>query len=487
MNVVEPILFQCRINPLTPAISAPGSAISSVSYDELGKAIHNAARSALRSGIAARQTVGVFIADTVLHATVVFSLTRLGVATVSLRDASVPPSIAVDLVLTDTPHLFTGGHTVVALDGDWVRGDGVAPDYDSIDPGDEDDICRIILTSGSTGQAKGVAFSHKMLNARIAGYSMNKGPRFAHCSRFFSDLGFGTSPGFRYAVSLLSRGGTIYFLGSDPSNVLQAFELHRIQGMATSPYGLGEYLRFFEAAPEFDVSLDFILCQGAQMSPELSRRVRARLCQNLYSSYGATETATIAFGPASLNEAVPGAVGYVQPWAKVEIIDSESRLLPNGTTGVVRVRTRNMASGYVGDPESTREHFRDGYFYSGDIGHVTPDDVLVIAGRERTALNISGDKVAPEMVEAAIMSYPGISEAGVFAFNDELGIARLCAVVVSARPFDEASLRDHCAGRLAPSTTPLRYLAVDSLPRLAQGKIDRSRLVELAKSKLKPS
>ena len=475
------------MSPLTLAICAPGSAINSVNYDLLSKLIHNAARSAIRCGIVPRQLVGVLITDSILHAAVVLSLIRLGVATMSLRGASVPNTISTDIVLTDTPHLFSGDHTVLAVDQDWIMGDGTAPDYDTIYPGDEDDTCRIILTSGSTGHAKGVAFSHKMAAAITSYYTYSKGPRFAHCPRFFCDFGFGTFPGFYFAMSLLSRGGTIYLLGTDPADVVQAFELYKIQGMATSPYGLGEYLRFFEASPEFDVSFDHIICQGAQLSPELSRRARARLCQNLFGSYGATETATIAFGPASLTVTVPGSVGYVQPGVTVESVDQDGTVLPRGRTGTLRVRTRHMVSGYVGDPESTREHFRDGYFYSGDIGHLTLDGLLVIADRERSAMNISGDKIAPEMVEAIIMSYAGIAEAGVFALSDELGISRLCAVVVSRQPFDEAALRQHCASRLAPSIIPVRYIVVDVLPRVAQGKIDRPRLAELAKSKLQLS
>src|SRR6185312_16178962 len=176
--------------------------------------------------------------------------------------------------------------------------------------------------------SKGIAFSHKELAARIAHYTYLKGPRFAHCPRFFCDLGFGTSPGFGYAMSLLSRGGTIYFLGPEPADILQAIDLYKIQGMATSPYGLGEFLKFFEADPAFDVTFDHIICQGGMLSRELSYRARARMCQNLYSSYGSTETTTVAFGPASVLERVPGAVGYVQPGVTVEVVDDDGRVLP---------------------------------------------------------------------------------------------------------------------------------------------------------------
>ena len=89
--------------------------------------------------------------------------------------------------------------------------------------------------------------------------------------------------------------------------------------------------------------------------------------------------------------------------------------------GVLRIRNDHMAAGYVGDAEATQSYFRDGYFYTGDIGHLTPEGVLVITGREKTALNIGGDTVLPEVVEEVITSFPAVSEAGVFRRPTNLG------------------------------------------------------------------
>jgi acyl-CoA synthetase (AMP-forming)/AMP-acid ligase II len=148
--------------------------------------------------------------------------------------------------------------------------------------------------------------------------------------------------------------------------------------------------------------------------------------------------------------------------------------------GELRIRSHQMANGYVGDAEASKQFFREGYFYTGDIGHVTDERLLVITGREKTAFNIGGDTVSPERIEDALTAFPGIREAGVFATNNDLGIAEVHALIVAGAPIDEAALRRHCATRLPPSCGLASIITVDALPRGGQGKLERHRLPEIA-------
>jgi len=420
-----------------------------------------------------------YVKDTILHISLVLGLMHVGVTTLSLRNPKPVTGIIPDVILTDAPAKFVSGATVLNVDYSWLEDTG--PPTDSVPLyGDDNDICRIVLTSGSTGVAKGVAFSHKATADRIAYDTFSKGSRFAHCRRLFCDLSITTSPGFRYAMGILRRGATVYLLGPDPADILQTIDLQQIEGMATSPYGLGEFLRFFEADSAFEATFDHIICQGAQLSPQLSQRVRARMCQNLYSSYGSTEATTAAFGPASVLERIPGAVGYVQPGVAVEAIDKSGNVLAPMQDGELRIRTAHMAEGYVSDPESTKEFFRDGFFYSGDIGHVTRDGILVISGRAKTALNIGGSTITAESVEEVISSFEGIREAGAFEVKNDLGISEINALIVTNSSIDGEALRKHCASRLPPSCPPTRFILIDALPRGAQGKVERHRFAEIA-------
>jgi acyl-CoA synthetase (AMP-forming)/AMP-acid ligase II len=182
-------------------------------------------------------------------------------------------------------------------------------------------------------------------------------------------------------------------------------------------------------------------------------------------------------------ERIPGAVGFIQPGVMAQIVDKSGNRLPPLHDGLLRVRSDNMASGYVGDAEATAAVFRDGFFYTGDIGHLTHDGILVITGREKTALNLGGETVTPETVEEVLVAFAGIRDAGVFAQNDEFGVAKLCALVVTMPEVDEAALLEHCRKSLTPSCVPERFIVIDSLPRGGQGKLERHRLPELAAAK----
>src|SRR5436190_17622967 len=161
MNIIEPILFQCKLNPVTTAICTPGSAIESVSYGELEKFIHNVAHHALKAGFAPGQRVGIFIPEDILHSAIALGLMRIGITTLSLRQPQSPKEIGLDAIFTNRPQLLSGQPNIVGVDGSWLEGSGTALDYDTIHRTSDEDICFITLTTGSTGRPKGVAFSHR--------------------------------------------------------------------------------------------------------------------------------------------------------------------------------------------------------------------------------------------------------------------------------------------------------------------------------------
>jgi acyl-coenzyme A synthetase/AMP-(fatty) acid ligase len=478
MNIVDPILFHARLNPAALAIATPGAGRERVSYGMLARMVDNVGRIALENGLGRGQVVAIHVNDKIFHAALLLGLARIGVVVLSARSAVLPKEIGVHAVITDSGKSYqNAGRVLVADIASWaLNGDGAPP---ATERAGDDDPCRITLTSGTTGEARGALFSHRAVVDRNARLPFVRGDRFPQCTRFYCDLGFATDPGFRDMVHMLSKGGAIFYYGGDAESTMQALGLYHVEGMIASPQGLAEYLKFFEAYPEVPCRLDHILTSGASLSRLLSERVRARMCSHLYSTYGATETGGVAVAPAHVVAGIPGAVGYVTPGAAVEIVDSAGRVLPADAEGAVRIRTLQTVTGYVGNPPDAAAAFRDGWFYPGDFGCLRSDGLLVIRGRDAAVLNLGGDKVRPELVEDVLAAFPAIEQAAVFTRANELGIHQLLAAVVARSAVDQVALRRHCEAKLGPALVPARFQVVSALPRNANGKLDRARLPEL--------
>jgi acyl-CoA synthetase (AMP-forming)/AMP-acid ligase II len=480
VNLVDPIMFQCRLSPGAPAICAPGTPFDLVSYGRLEQFICNAGRKASAVGLAPGQTVALFVADKILHAALILGLTRIGIVTLSGRNSPPPATLRVDVVLTDQRHAFLANLPVMAVDNSWIT-DGNAADDPVQARGGRGDVCRIVLTSGTTGEPKAVAMTHRLLQERIARYQFVKGNRFPGSRRVYCDLGLASSPGFRYMLYVLWRGGTIFFFGADADSTLDAFDRYDIQSMIASTHGLSEYLKFFEMADAYQCGFDHIIASGSMMSRTLSERVRARMCHHLYCSYGSTEASTVASAPAQAIADIPGAVGHVTPGVSIEIVDSSDKPLPAGEDGIVRIRSPFNVDGYVGSPGDSARAFRNGCFYPGDIGRLLPGRLLVISGRENSVLNLGGDKVKPELIEQVLSTFDGVDHAAVVSMEDELGIEQVWALLVARSPWNEEALRRHCLRHMPEDYLPARFVAVKDLPRVEGGKLDRSRLQQWAR------
>ena len=482
MNIVEPILFQARINPNSIAICTPGARMDFVTYAGLARIIDSVGRVALSLGLVRGNIVAIYVSDTIFHAALVLALTRLGIVTVSARTPRLPKELGVTAVIASKSEPFENAGKVILADPNWMFTDGPPLTREQIANSKEDDVCRIMLTSGTTGEAKAIRFTHRDVQGKSARNEYAKGSRVAVTARLFCDLGITTGPAFRYLIFMLSRGGTIYYFGASSESTIQAFDLYSIQTMITAPAGLSEYLKFYEQHRAFRCSFESIVSSGGLLPKSLSDRVLAHMCQRLFSSYGATETGTIAFAPAQMIADVPGAVGFVTPGAEVEIVDPSDNVLAPGKEGIVRTRTAQMVDGYVGNPDATARAFRNGWFYPGDIGSLTADGMLLIHGREASVLNIGGDKVRPELVEEALTSFPGVEQAAAFTHMSEMDVPELWAALVCRPDLDIGALQGHCEGRLGQGFVPRGFIRIEQLPLNAAGKVDRQRLAELVKS-----
>jgi acyl-CoA synthetase (AMP-forming)/AMP-acid ligase II len=304
------------------------------------------------------------------------------------------------------------------------------------------------------------------------------GNRIANCSRIYCDVPISSSLGFQFLIYALSRGGTAFFTGDNFASTLRVIEDYKVQCLVGSPGGFENLLRWFDAVPAYQSNVEVIFCGGDVLSRSLSDRLRSRICSHLIAAYGSTEASMLAVAHAHEIADAPRAVGFVTPGVVIQIVDSFGTLLSPGQEGRVRVRSEYAVDGYLGDPEESKSVFRDGWFYPGDLGTLSADGLLVIAGREQAVLNLGGDKISPEAIELVLTQFQGVAEAAAIAVANAYGNNEICAVVVSRDKFDEQALRKHCEANMPRACAPARYLVVDSLPHNEMGKLDRGRLQE---------
>jgi acyl-CoA synthetase (AMP-forming)/AMP-acid ligase II len=477
MNIVEPIVFHAKIQPEAPALCTPGNDV--VTYAALAAQMNNVARRAISVGLSRGSIVALSIPDQLTHSVVILGLTQVGIIPVSVGMQKPPGGLKIDAVLSTTNYPFAAQAPHHPFDFTWIMGDGRPVETSRDAASESDETCRIMLTTGTTGEPKAVALTHKLAMARNARFQFLQGRHLPSCSRIFMNVGLATAVGYYFLTYFLGRGGTLFFRGENIENALRSFRTLRVQAMMAFAGNLPHLLEICDRDPSCAFHLDTIFCGGSALSQAMHDRVRPRLCTHMLCRYGATETGTSAAAAAQCITHIPGAMGYVVPGATVEIVDESDRRLPIGSEGIVRIANEVAVDHYIGDPVASAQCFRNGWFYPGDLGSLTPDNMLIISGRVNSVLNVGGGKMAAEKLEAVIAAFDGVSEAAVVIVESENGNDEVWAVIPRGETVDADSLIAHCRKRMPPAFVPKRVVTLDELPLNARGKLDRARLKQI--------
>jgi len=165
---------------------------------------------------------------------------------------------------------------------------------------------------------------------------------------------------------------------------------------------------------------------------------------------------------------------------RTRIVDGEGAALPAGAIGELRVRADCMSHEYFGDPVATARHFRDGWYYPGDLASLTRDGILCVHGRADDMMILNSIKIFPAEIERVLEAHPGVKAAAAFAKPSRAhGDIPLAAVELheSATVAGE-ELMARARERLGVRA-PRRIIVVDALPRNAAGKILKTELIDL--------
>jgi benzoate-CoA ligase family protein len=470
-----------------PALLTPGGACT---YGELAGLAGRAGAALRRLGVETEQRVALLMPDGIGFAATFFGALRLGAVAVPLNtrlpekdlrfilDDCRAKIVVADPVLAPVLGGQAGGRRVVSFD-ELV---GAVPSGSSVaaEPVGGDAMAFWLYTSGTTGSPKAAMHCHRNLIAchlyadGVLGVTAED--RVFSTSKLF----FAYALGNALAIPLYAGGSTyLHPAWAEPAMVHAVLESYRPTLFFSVPT---VYARLLQADLPADAFRSVRQCvsAGERLPAEIYHAWRERFGVEILDAVGATETIFMfVSNRPGLSRA--GCSGTPSPGVEIRLLDTQGQPVPDGSQGVLWVKTPSAATGYWKRLDHTRRTFVGEWFRTGDVYVRDADGFYTHCGREDDFFKVAGQWVFPAQVEAAMLKHPGVLEAGVVGAEDAGGLIKTFAFVV---PRDGGADTDRLAAelrRLAESSLPshqrpreIRF--VRELPRTATGKLQRFRL-----------
>ncbi len=351
-------------------------------------------------------------------------------------------------------------------------------------PVEHDDPCWFFFTSGTTGRPKAAVLTHGQMAFVITNHLCDLMPGTTHrdASLVLAPLSHGA--GIHQLVQV-ARGVKTVLLKSDRFDADEAWGLvahWRITNMFTVP----TIVKMLTEHPSVDAhdhsSLRYVIYAGAPMYREDQKHALKKLGKVLVQYFGLGEvTGNITVLPPALHEAEDapgvkvGTCGYERTGMQVSIQDDQGRELEAGETGEICVCGPAVFAGYYDNPEANAKAFRDGWFRTGDLGHLDEEGFLYITGRASDMYISGGSNVYPRETEEKILTHSAIAEVAILGVPDktwgEVGVA-VCVLRPDAT-LNEPELQAWLEGKVARYKLPKRVFFWDALPKSAYGKITK--------------
>lgn len=285
-------------------------------------------------------------------------------------------------------------------------------------------------------------------------------------------------------MTLLAGSRAVVHSKFDPARLCAAIESEGATVLFAVP-AIYEKLAAWKGSEEIDFSsLRLPIAGSSALSPALARKVSSLLGRDVLERYGSTESGLNVSNPYDGPRKF-GTVGFPLPGTELSIVDEEGRCLSPGEDGEIVLRGPQVFSGYWGLPDATRDNFYPGgWFRTGDVGRVDPDDgYLTITGRSKELIISGGLNVYPREVELALEDHEAVEKAAVVGVPSERWGEEVVAFVVPAggRDVESEELTAHAREHLSTYKLPKRFFEIEELPRNEMGKVLRDELVQRAR------
>jgi malonyl-CoA/methylmalonyl-CoA synthetase len=336
------------------------------------------------------------------------------------------------------------------------------------------DLAAILYTSGTTGRSKGAMITHRNLasNAQVLHrtWGFRPGDVLVHMLPLFHVHGL-----FVASHCTLVNGGAMRFHAKfDARQALADFA--RSSVFMGVPTFYARLLAEPGLTPAACAAMRLFVSGSAPLLSETHAEFERRTGQRILERYGMTETGMLTSNPLA-GERRAGSVGPALEGTQLRVVDNEGEPCRTGENGHVQVKGANIFPGYWRMPEKNAEEFTsDGFFRTGDMGSLSEDGYLTIAGRSKDLIISGGFNVYPKEIELALDDLPVVQESAVVGVpHPDFGEAVTAVVVPRGdAKATEAEIIAALKGKLANFKVPKRVHFVRELPRNAMGKVQKN-------------
>ena len=481
-----------------PLKTAAKDRFGEINYADLNARVNQLARGLLSLGVRKGDAVALSVGNRIEHLEIIFAVAKIGALAIpldvkwkALELASVLAAFEPRLIvlqedcagelakareLKDLSFLLSLSLSKDRSYSGLLAGQSAAEPDAAVD---EDDPFIVMLTSGTTGFPKGCLATHRTFVFHCINNAIEKGLGAHDKAILSSPIYF--NAGRSFTLGIIYFGGTmILHERFDAEDVLRAIEREKVTYIGAVPTMCERMLHVLEET-EYDTStLRCLAITGGKVHPSVLENLKRSLTPNVYRTYASTDSGQMAISKPGDMDAKPNSAGRPVWCVDLRIADDAGRPVKVGEVGEIICQSPLATHGYYKNPDATSASFRDGWFYTGDLGYFDEEGYLFVAGRKKDMVKSGGISIYPLEIESVIYHHPDVMEAAVIGVPDAEWGEAVKAVVVrkSNGALDAETLIAFCRERLSPYKVPKSVEFRSALPHTEIGKVNK---VELRK------
>jgi acyl-coenzyme A synthetase/AMP-(fatty) acid ligase len=453
-----------------------------ITYQELDPMVRRVAGHLADQGVGEGSIIGVCLPDCADHLMINYAVARLGAVILPLdwrwtevEKTNVAAFFKVSLIV-GLPESELAAFSFISVDEAWHEAVGArAPDTACASGGDRPVV--LSLSSGTTGRPKGPMMTHAQFTARFVMQWVTLG--FNQHDRYLSATPIYFGGGRSFTMGCLFSGSTVIMFPPpyEPEELIAAVVKYEATTLLLVPTLLRRLLEVPKGNRPLLAGLNRLLSTGAILHVDERAAVMSHLNPNFINYYGSTEGGgTSVLLPKHTGQAA-SSVGEPIYQTQVQIVDDAGQEMPVGEAGLIRYRSPGVSDRFYNDPEASREAFRDGWFYPGDIGKIDAAGLLYLVGRAKDVIIRNGVNIYPGEIEQVLLNHAAVQDAVAIAWPHAGRGEDVAVFVVANDGTQEEDLRDYCRENLASYKVPSGIFFINELPKTALGKIVKADLV----------